>query len=59
MVLHVSDRSPAPEGRQCEQDKTPEVSGTLAAIKGQYLIWADGRVLNVRNHSGFHVEIGG
>ncbi len=40
-------------------DKTPEVSGTLAAIKGQYLIWADGRVLNVRNHSGFHVEIGG
>ncbi len=40
-------------------DKTPEVSGTLAAIKGQYLIWADGRVLNVRNHAGFHVEIDG
>ncbi len=36
-------------------EKVPEVSGTLVGIKGQYLIWEDGRVLNVRNHSGFHV----
>jgi hypothetical protein len=26
-------------------------------IKGQYLIWEDGRVLNVRNQSGVHVEV--
>ena len=39
-------------------EKLPEVTGTLAGIKGQYLIWEDGRVLNVRNHSGYHVEIG-
>jgi hypothetical protein len=38
--------------------KEPEVSGVLAGIKGQYLVWADGRVLNVRNHSGFHVAVG-
>ncbi len=38
--------------------KTPEVTGVLMGIKGQYLIWEDGRVLNVRNHSGFHVEAG-
>ncbi|MBK8499660.1 MAG: DUF2797 domain-containing protein [Flavobacteriales bacterium] len=38
--------------------KTPEVSGLLMGIKGQYLIWEDGRVLNVRNHSGYHVEVG-
>lgn len=38
-------------------DKVPEVAGTLAGIKGQYLIWSDGRVLNVRNHSGYHVEV--
>ena len=38
--------------------KVPEVTGTLAGIKGQYLIWSDGRVLNVRNHSGYHVEVG-
>lgn len=39
-------------------EKSPEVSGLLMGIKGQYLIWEDGRVLNVRNHSGYHVEVG-
>jgi len=38
-------------------DKLAEVSGRLHGIKGQYLLWADGRVLNVRNHSGYHVEV--
>ncbi|MCB9169670.1 MAG: DUF2797 domain-containing protein [Flavobacteriales bacterium] len=38
-------------------DKEPTITGTLAAIKGQYLVWADGRVLNVRNHAGYHVEV--
>jgi hypothetical protein len=38
-------------------EKVPEVTGTLAGIKGQYLIWSDGRVLNIRNHSGFHVAV--
>lgn len=38
-------------------DKVPEVSGILMGIKGQYLMWEDGRVLNVRNQSGHHVEI--
>lgn len=37
--------------------KTPLVEGRLVGIKGQYLIWSDGRVLNVRNHSGYHVEL--
>ena len=39
-------------------DKLPEISGRLLGIKGQYLVWADGRVLNVRKHTGYHVEIG-
>ncbi len=38
-------------------DKLPEVTGKLAGIKGQYLVWSDGRVLNVRNHIGYHVEV--
>jgi hypothetical protein len=38
-------------------EKSPEVSGRLMGIKGQYLIWEDGRVLNVRNQSGVHVEV--
>jgi hypothetical protein len=37
--------------------RTPEVSGRLVGIKGQYLMWEDGRVLNVRSHSGFHVAV--
>ena len=38
-------------------ERVGEVGGRLAGIKGQYLIWEDGRVLNVRNHSGYHVEL--
>src|SRR5690606_41730520 len=38
--------------------KTPEVFGRLLGVKGQYLVWEDGRVLNVRNHSGHHVVVG-
>jgi hypothetical protein len=37
--------------------KSPEVRGRLMGVKGQYLIWEDGRVLNVRNQSGIHVEV--
>lgn len=38
-------------------DKLPEVTGRLQGIKGQYLVWSDGRVLNVRNHMGYHVVL--
>jgi len=36
--------------------KTPEHSGVLKGIKGQYLIFEDGHVMNVRSHEGFVVE---
>ncbi len=36
--------------------KEKEVEGKLLGIKGQYLIFADGKVLNIRNHEGFRVE---
>ena len=38
-------------------DKLNEIDGRLLGVKGQYLVWADGRVLNVRNHTGYHVEV--
>lgn len=38
-------------------DKTPLVEGTLIGIKGQYLIFDDGRVLNIRKHDGYHVDL--
>lgn len=39
-------------------DKTPLIEGTLMGIKGQYLIFEDGSVMNVRKHTGYEVEIG-
>lgn len=38
-------------------DKTPEIKGTLSGIKGQYLIFDDGRVLNIRKHNGYWIEV--
>lgn len=38
-------------------DKDPEISGILNGIKGQYLIFSDGRVLNIRKHNGYFIEI--
>lgn len=37
-------------------DKFPEISGNLFGIKGQYLLFEDGRVINIRNHSGYLVS---
>ena len=39
-------------------DKTPSFQGILKGIKGQYLIFEDGTVFNVRNSEGYVVEIG-
>lgn len=38
-------------------DKTPEISGKLTGIKGQYLIFDDGSVLNIRKHNGYYIRI--
>ena len=38
-------------------DKTPVVEGRLVGIKGQYLIFEDSRVFNVRKHNGYFVNI--
>ena len=39
-------------------EKEPLIEGRLTGIRGQYLIFGDGRVLNVRRHSGYYVELG-
>ncbi|MDA3892609.1 MAG: DUF2797 domain-containing protein [Salinivirgaceae bacterium] len=38
-------------------EKTPEFTGMLMGIKGQYLLFDDGSVFNIRKHNGFLVEI--
>ncbi|WP_431472611.1 DUF2797 domain-containing protein [Nonlabens sp. SCSIO 43208] len=37
--------------------KTPEHNGVLKGIKGQYLIFKDGHVMNLRSHEGFVIDI--
>ena len=39
-------------------DKTPTYSGVLKGIKGQYLIFEDHTVFNVRGHEGYYVSVG-
>ena len=38
-------------------DKHPKFSGILQGIKGQYLCFEDGNVINIRNHEGYVVDI--
>ena len=38
-------------------DKLPEIDGVLSGIKGQYLIFDDDRVLNIRKHKGYFLEL--
>ena len=38
-------------------DKWPVIEGQLLGIKGQYLLLDNDRVLNIRKHEGYHVEL--
>ena len=38
-------------------DKLPNIEGKLMGIKGQYLLLDDNRVLNIRKHAGYYVDI--
>ncbi len=38
-------------------DSQPKISGKLTGIKGQYLLFGDGSVLNIRKHNGYFIKI--
>jgi len=38
-------------------DKQSKIEGVLVGIKGQYLIFDSGEVVNVRRHSGYRVAM--
>jgi len=38
-------------------DKQSKIEGLLVGIKGQYLLFESGEVINVRRHSGYRVSI--
>jgi len=37
-------------------DKLPEIEGTLQGIRGQYLYFEEGRVINIRKFSGYFID---
>lgn len=37
-------------------DTSPTITDVLVAIKGQYLLFASGKVFNVRNHTGYELD---
>ena len=43
--------------RSVSFDKQETIIGSLAGIKGQYLMFADDTVLNIRRHTGYLVEV--
>jgi hypothetical protein len=38
-------------------DKDPEIHGELSGIRGQYLIFQDNRVINIRKYSGYEIKL--
>ncbi len=48
-----------PKVKSVTFDKVDRIEGTLQGIKGQYLIFDDHRVFNVRRHTGYLVELDG
>jgi hypothetical protein len=38
-------------------DKSPNFSGKLSGVKGQYLLFEDGTVFNVRTFEGYVVKL--
>jgi len=38
-------------------DREPEFKSVLKGIKGQYLIFDEGRVMNIRSHTGYYVQL--
>ena len=38
-------------------DKTPDIKGILKGIKGQYLVFENNTVLNIRKHNGYFIQV--
>jgi len=43
--------------RSLKMDKNPVIEGELSGIKGQYLLFRDGRVINLRSHAGYRMSL--
>lgn len=55
-IIYPVDRYPE-KVTSLNLDKDPEVRGTLAGIKGQYLLFDNDTVINIRKYTGYVVEV--
>jgi len=55
-IIYPIDHFPQ-KVRSINFDKTSLFSGTITGIKGQYLLFEDNSVLNIRKHGGYLVEL--
>jgi hypothetical protein len=56
MINYPVDAYPVKVG-SLNPDRDPLVKGTLAGIKGQYLLFSDGNVINIRKFGGYKVKL--
>ena len=57
LTLRYPIQEPPAKVRSINLRTSPLIESTLLGIRGQYLIFEGGRVLNMRRHSGFHLEV--
>ena len=57
LSLHFPLQSPPPSVTSVNLVKAKQFTGTLVGIKGQYLIFSDHKVMNVRGHEGVCVSL--
>ena len=55
--IHFPVKSYPQKLKSLNLSKAKDYSGKLKGIKGQYLIFEDDTVFNVRNHSGFVIDV--
>jgi len=56
-TLHPPVLMYPPKVRSVTLDRTPEIHARLVGVKGQYWMFENGSVWNVRSHAGYRVEI--
>jgi hypothetical protein len=54
-ALHFPVQSYPSKVQSAKLDKSPLLEGKLVGIKGQYWLFEDGRVWNVRSHAGYRI----
>ena len=57
MSLHFPLQTPPTAVKSINLTKLKQFSATLAGMKGQYLIFSDKQVMNVRGHEGVCVSL--